>query len=68
MTLEVMLFICDADACLSPSLAVPSYFGKPFLSLLTLLLMFVMDFVGVESFAAFAYDCCNTKDLGIFCA
>ena len=68
MTLEVILFICDADACLSPSLTVPSYFGKPFPSLLILLFMFVMDFVGVESFAALAYDCCSTKDLGIFCA
>ena len=67
MALDVMLFIADADVCLSPSFKVTSCFEKLFLSLL-LLLMLVIDFVGLESFAAFAYDCYNTSDLGIFWA
>ena len=66
--LEVIFFNCDADACRSPSFTIPSFFSKPFLSLLLLLLMLVIDFVGELSFAAFAYDCYNTRDFGIFCA
>ena len=65
--LVLLFFTSEADACLSLSLAVFSSWSKLFFSFIFLLLMLDMDFVGIESFTAFVYDCYITKDLGIFC-